>query len=232
MPRVLLIICWSTAAAFSSACTSAPIRLHDANTAAVAVISLPEQLEVASVNGREVEGTSGLLKKGDTTLEVAPGRYEILAFYRELWERGDQHDVLRSDPALFVVEAGAGGHYRLDYARPRDRGAAQALAANFTGWVEDLATGERMPSRSSGLQFRQGVIPAVTFDDTLVPTAADGGSGQVVAPLSSPVTRADDAKTPPGDSPDGEWLSLMQGWWNEASAAERRAFLRWLGEQH
>ncbi|HUG97796.1 MAG TPA: DUF2057 family protein [Gammaproteobacteria bacterium] len=231
MTRVLLIICCCTAAAFGAACTSAPVRLHDADAAAVAVISLPEQLEVASINGLEVEGVSGLLKKGDTTLEVAPGRYEVLVFYRELWQRGDHHDVLRSDPALFVVEAGAGGHYRLDYARPRDFGAAQALAADFTGWVEDLATGDRMPSRSSGLQFRQGVIPAVTFDDTLVPTAAGGGNGQVVAPLSSPVTRAGDGHAPPTASPEDEWLSLMQGWWNQASAAERRAFLHWLGEQ-
>lgn len=231
MTRVLLIICCCTAAAYTTACTSAPIRLHDAGAAGMAVISLPEQLEVASINGLEVEGASGLLKKGDTTLEVAPGRYEVLAFYRELWERGDHHDVLRSNPALFVVEAGAGGHYRLDFARPRDLGAAQALAADFRGWVEDLATGERMPSRSSGLRFRQGVIPAVTFDDTLVPTAADGGNGQVVAPLPSPVTRAGDVHTTPPKSPDGEWLSLMQGWWNQASAAERRAFLHWLGEQ-
>jgi len=231
MTTILRIICCCTAAVFGAACTSAPIQLHDADAAGVAVISLPEQLEVASINGLEVEGASGLLKKGDTTLEVAPGRYEVLAFYRELWERGDQHDVLRSDPALFVIEAGAGGHYRLDYARPRDFGAAQALAADFTGWVEDLATGERMPSRASGLQFRQGGIPAVTFDGTLVPSAAAGGNGQRVPPLSSPSNSAGDAQPPPPESPDGEWLSLMQGWWNQASAAERRAFLRWLGEQ-
>src|SRR5690606_33814855 len=104
MTKILRIICCCTAAVFGAACTSAPIQLHDADAAGVAVISLPEQLEVASINGLEVEGASGLLKKGDTTLEVAPGRYEVLAFYRELWERGDQHDVLRSDPALFVIE--------------------------------------------------------------------------------------------------------------------------------
>ena len=236
-----------------AACVSAPIQLQD-GPGATAVIILPEQLEIATVNGLEIASAGGLLAKGDTTLEVSPGRYEVLAFYRELWERGDHHDMLRSDPALFVVDAEAGGRYRLDYARPATAAEARELADNFQGWVENLETGARTPSLDSGLQFRRGLIPAATFDSTLVPSAASGGSRQRVAPLAQPADAAEatavaaaqrvaatpaEASLPASQSieapvvplDDGDWLALMKGWWNEANAEERREFLRWVGER-
>lgn len=231
--------------ALAAGCASAPVTLHDTEVppAAVATIVLPEQLEVASVNGQEIAGASGMLTRGEKTLEVAPGRYEVLAFYRELWEWGDQHEVLRSDPALFIVDATAAGRYRIDYERPADVTAARRLAADFGGWVEDLSSGRRAASVDSGLQFRRGLVPAVTFDDTLVPSADVGGGTQQVAPLPNggasasagsfampaPAGAAQEADAATG--PEGSWLELMQGWWHQASSEERRAFLRWLAEQ-
>lgn len=211
---VLLVIFLATAAA----CATPPIPLHGGlgSDGASASIVLPEQLEIVTVNGLEIEGARGLLSKGDTTLEVSPGRYEVVAFYRELWEHGDQHDMLRSDPALFVVDAAAGGRYRLDYARPASMAEARALAAEFQGWVEAAATGARTSSVDSGLRFRRGLVAAATFDETLVPAAPAVGSGQHVAPLAAS---------------DEDWLALMKSWWGEASAEERREFLRWIGDR-
>jgi uncharacterized protein YccT (UPF0319 family) len=241
------------AAAALVGCAADPVTLHDAQVpqAAVATIVLPEQLEVATVNGREIEGASGMLTRGDKILELAPGRYELVVFYRELWEWGDHHEVLRSDPALFIVDAAAGGRYRLDYERPGNVGSARELAADFTGWVENLATGERTAAQESGLQFRRGLVPALTFDDTLVPAAERSANGQMVPPLPSsdaPAAVAGAAAlaapaavpaspVPPGAAPvaapmpEGSWLDLMKSFWSEASSEERRAFLRWLAEQ-
>jgi uncharacterized protein YccT (UPF0319 family) len=239
-------------------CASAPIQLHDqpGGEGATALIILPEQIEVATVNGLEISGAGGLLRRGDTTLEVAPGRYELVAYYRELWEKGDHHDMFRSDPALFIVEAEAGHRYRLDYTRPANLPEAEALAKDFRGWVEDLETGARTPSQDSGLQFRKGLIPAATFDSTLVPSAGTGGARQSVAPLASPADAApvpsatvasspqpaSATPAPPADlrqantaaagNPEAEdWLALMKTWWSEASKDERREFLRWVSER-
>jgi uncharacterized protein YccT (UPF0319 family) len=234
---------WSgglAAAVLSTACSTEPLRLHDVHgeaTTEFAVISLPEELEVASVNGVEIEGANGLWSKGDKTLEVAPGRYELLAYYREIWQRGDHHDVLRSDPARFYIEAQAGGRYRIDYPRPANFEAAQRLAAEFAGWTEDLASGERSDSLPSGLGFRRGLIASATGDDTLVPVAGRAGRHQPVAPLpDSPDVLRDEASAthsapPMAPARESEWLLLMQGWWSQASAAERREFLRWLSTQ-
>jgi uncharacterized protein len=262
MSRQFSKICFIVVATFVAGCTTAPVQLHDGKAAAtgeVAVIVLPEELEISTVNGLEITGASGLLTKGDKTIEVAPGRYEVLAYYRELWVRGDQQDMLRSDPALFTVDAAAGRRYRLEYTRPGTFAEAEALAANFEGWVEDQATGTRTPSRESGMQFRRGLVPAATFDASLVPVAATRSGQQAVPPLpvsagvtasasTAPVALPQHAVTgsarlpamapeeaveasgqPP--SADGDWLPLMKSWWSEASSAERREFLRWVGEQ-
>ena len=240
-------------------CAAPTIPLHDpaADAGPPARIVLPEQLEVVTVNGLAIEGPRGMMGKGETVLEVSPGRYEVLAFYRELWERGDHHDVLRSDPAVFVVDAAAGRSYRLDYSRPATVAQARALAEDFIGWVEDVASGERTPSKASGLQFRRGIVAAATFDNTLVAVAPASGTRQAVAPLptsdqgstaQAPAIVASAQQpapvlTGPAGAPlediapvtepqgDEDWLTLMKSWWSEASAEERREFLRWVSER-
>jgi len=119
--------------------------------------------------------------------------------------------------------------------------------------VEDLDTGKRTASQDSDLEFRKGLIPAVTFDDTLVRSAGDSSGAQIVQPLPSAAAAttatvaasasAPAAAIPPGASStveappassatpaEKDWLALMKGWWNQASPDERREFLRWLGE--
>lgn len=230
-----------------AACSSARIRLYDGAPRPpeqVAVVSMPEALEVARVNGVEVKGASGMLHGGDKVLELAPGRYELLIFYREVWEQAGEHDVLRSDPALFVIDAQAGHHYRVAYAEPKRYDRAQALAADFSGWVEDQADGSKSTSQPSGLKFRSGVLAAVSSSNELVADTSAGGQTQVaVAPLPVPVASASADRSEPNKPaataalPDkdaakaSDWSGLMRAWWKQATPEERREFLRWVAEQ-
>lgn len=245
MSRISCLLWLAISTGVLSGCASKPIVLHDSQLAPadIATIGMPEQLEVASVNGKEVAGGSGMMSRGDRILEVAPGRYEILVFYRELWEQGVQHEVLRSDPALFVVEARAGGRYRLDYDRPADLEAARELANDFSGWSEELSSGRRTASTDSGMQFRRGLVAAMSFDDTLVASADTPQGNQEVEPLPATGSRAaagasrsesplvseqETQSTPPREA---DSLDLMKEWWQEASSETRRAFLQWLAER-
>lgn len=246
MSRFFFWLAGVAAAAMFSACAPSSIRLYEGPGAGVqeARITLPEQLEVLSVNGAEVKGASGLLTKGDKTLAVAPGRYELLVYYREVWELGSEHDVLRSDPALFVVDARPSGRYRIDYARPRRYEDAQRLAKAFSGWVVDGGSGARTPSQDSKLSFREGWVAAFTGDNSLVETSTRNDGSQVVEPLATAVlagsgsdaapSGADATLHVPSDASrqaDAEWLPMMKAWWAQASTEERREFLRWVGEQ-
>lgn len=239
--RFALLAC-AAASLLLSACASSDIRLYDgpqkpANE--IARISMPEQLEVASINGKNVPGAEGLVSKGDKHLEVAPGRYQLLVFYREGWNLQAEGDILKSDPALFTIDAQAGHQYRIDYQHPNDYAGAKALAADFKGWVTDQTTGGRTASQDSGLKFNRGLMAQMAGRDELVPVAAaaaDGSGAQVVEPLA-PAGAVAAATTSPTAAVTGnadktaQWLDLMKGWWQQASTDERREFLKWIGEK-
>jgi uncharacterized protein YccT (UPF0319 family) len=232
---------------FLAGCAGSKLPLYDGakqSVAQIATLTMPEQIDVARLNGVEVKGASGLWTHGDKVLELAPGRYEVLAYYREVWNLGDEHDVLRSDPALFVLDARAGKRYRLEYQRPVGYQDAQRLAAHFSGALVDEATGTRTPSQPSGVRFPTGVIAQVSGSSELISDKGGerGGGAQVVAPLEDAVALPAAAvaprpalASPSVDAPSplrrDDWLALMQAWWKQANPEERRAFLRWLGEQ-
>jgi uncharacterized protein YccT (UPF0319 family) len=243
----ILKVVTATALLFLAACSGAKLPLYDGakqSVAQIATLTMPEQIDVARLNGVEVKGASGLWTHGDKVLELAPGRYEVLAYYREVWNLGDEHDVLRSDPVLFVLDARAGKRYRLEYQRPTGYQDAQRLAAHFGGSLVDEATGTRTPSQPSGVRFPTGVIAQVSGSNELVSdTGGDrGGGAQVVAPLEDtaalPVAGVAPRPVPAAPAVGAasaarrdDWLPLMQAWWKQASPEERHAFLRWLGEQ-
>ena len=237
-----------------SACAQRPIQLYDGKPAGTAVISMPEQLEVEQVNGKAVRGAKGMFTRGDKNLDVAaPGRYELLVFYREVLNPQGEHEVVKSDPELFVVDAVAGHSYRLDYERPSTTAEARQLAKAFKGWVEDQNTGTRTASADSGLAFDRSAAAAIQPGSKLISEAEQkSGSKQVIAPLevpatatpaasvAVPVTAPTPAVTPtpavvavpaPAWSADAsERLPLLKAWWKQASPEERKLALRWVGD--
>ncbi|MGH8445203.1 MAG: DUF2057 family protein [Solimonas sp.] len=283
----------ATALLSLAACATPNVRLYDGpakSAGEVAVITMPEQLEVSSINSVEVPSAQGMWNRGDKRLEVVPGRYEALVFYREVWNPSGESDVVRSkNPALFVIDAQAGHEYRLGYERPGSANDAKALAQNFHGYFVDKNTGKRTASQESGVKFADGFVAQLMGDKTLVPATDKGSNGsfsvQSVLPMpidgSKPVPVAPlpdaavssvatsgatpsvvkaapvSASPPPAVAPvaaipvapvvaavpapsvpqaskpasgDRDWLSLMKGWWKQASVDERRSFLRWVGD--
>ncbi|MFT4045910.1 MAG: DUF2057 family protein [Solimonas sp.] len=233
-----------------AACAGPDVRLYEGASrpaAEIAVVTMPEQLEVATINGVEVPAAQGMWNRGDKRLEVLPGRYEVLVFYREVWQASGESDVLRSkSPALFVIDAQAGHQYRIDYAHPGTYDDAKKLVQDFRGWSEDRTTGVRTASVSSGLKFGgglAGVFAPATGNTTLVQDAAkfkDGVVTQTIQPLqAAPSASAPEPAAAPVVAPlpptasagqDRDWVNLMKGWWKQAGAQEHRDFLRWVGD--
>src|SRR3546814_11660796 len=80
----------------------------------------------------------------------------MLVFYRESWDSGSDQDVLRSDPALFTIDAQAAHQYRIDYERPSRYDDARKLSRDFKAWWVDRASGVKTASTDSGLKFDDG----------------------------------------------------------------------------
>lgn len=209
-----------------AACQSASV-LHlyegpELPDSAVLTVHIPEQLEVLAINGRAMERGYSLFTTS-RELKLVPGEYRIEAYYKELWETSvESHDVYRSDPVTFVVDGQAGERYELSYEAPANAEESKRLAENFSGWAENLTTGERRPTTGSKLS-RPGLFGSLGGSSTEASTA--------VAPIdsSTPAARPEPA-SPSNNSADTSYLDLLKAYWSQASSDERREFLRWIAE--
>lgn len=209
----------------------------------VLTVRIPSDLEVLTINGQEVEGVNSFFSSGFKDLKLTPGRYEILAYYKRLWDlNADNHEVLRSDPARFTVNGNAGEFYRLTFDRPEDVEQARLLVEDFSGRVENVATGENLPSEPSGLVLERGLLAPLTG------TKVEQASSQAVAPRNGGGTEkpafAEPAKVTtvaPADQPaaspaptssptaaGASYLDTLKAQWNQATPQERREFLQWI----
>lgn len=220
----LIIIIASTVWLLAACQSSAVVHLYDGpqlQDSAVVTVQVPEQLEVLAINGRAMERGYSLFSP-ILELKLAPGEYRIEAYYKELWETSaDSHDVYRSEPVTFVVNGQAGERYQLSYRAPANADEVKRLAANFSGWSENLSTGERRATTESGLS-RPSVLSSLTGRSNSTAVAA-------APPADTVLTTA--APAPVVSSSDTSYLDILKAYWSQANGEERREFLRWIGEQ-
>ena len=87
---LLRIATFTLVSLFLSACARSPVvQLYDGparSDSSIVTVRVPSELEVFTINGEEVEGVNTFFSTEYKDLKVAPGRYEILAYYKELWQ--------------------------------------------------------------------------------------------------------------------------------------------------
>lgn len=186
-------------------------------TSELLIVSVPETLELMSINGQSPDGLGKRLISGDQQLQLLPGSYQLVAFYKDVWTPvgASTHEVVRSQPVIFDLQGAAGSQFALEYLLPQNYPEASALAGDFHGWSRNLASGEKQPSRASGLSR-----PSL-FNRTAEPAA--------VAPLAAPAA-ASTAAQPAAVAAESTYLELLKAYWSQASQDERRTFLRWVAE--
>lgn len=228
----------AAAAFLLTACSRSPVvQLYEGAKqpdSQVLTIRVPSDLEVFTINGSEVDGVNTFFNTDHKDLKVSPGRYEILAYYKRLWDLdADSHEVMKSDPALFVVDGEAGEFYRLDFERPQNVTQARALEEDFSGWVENMNSGEKTPSQASGLVLNRGFLAPITGTEVetkgasaVQPKAVNSVTPAAAAPATGNA-QADDGESGGGQA---SYLDTLKAQWNQATQEERRQFLQWISQ--
>lgn len=228
----------AAAAFLLTACSRSPVvQLYEGAKqpdSQVLTIRVPSDLEVFTINGSEVDGVNTFFNTDHKDLKVSPGRYEILAYYKRLWDLdADSHEVMKSDPALFVVDGEAGEFYRLDFERPQNVTQARALEEDFSGWVENMNSGEKTPSQASGLVLNRGFLAPITGTEVetkgasaVAPKAVNSVTPAAAAPATGNA-QADDGESGGGQA---SYLDTLKAQWNQATQEERRQFLQWISQ--
>ena len=195
-----------------TACASSPdIKLYegaDLTAEQLLLVDVPMELEIVVINERRVEGINKLFNLGDRTLHLQPGEYRIIAYYKNLFELpGNNHEVVKSAPVMYRIKGAAGSRYRLSFDEPADVDEARKMAKDFSGYSLNLATAEQRPTEASGMVLNQGFLS--------IQSAPEAASFSTVAPESDT---------------DLSHMDLLKASWQNATAEERRAFLRWIAE--
>ena len=232
----------AAAAFLLTACSHSPVvQLYEGAKqpdSQVLTIRVPSDLEVFTINGSEVDGVNTFFNTDHKDLKVTPGRYEILAYYKRLWDLdADNHEVMKSDPALFVVDGEAGEFYRLDFERPQNVTQARALEDDFSGWVENMNSGEKTPSQASGLVLNRGFLAPITGTEveTKGATAVQpkAKAAEAVTPAPAAPAESGTANGSEGGASAGSqasYLDTLKAQWNQATQEERRQFLQWISQ--
>ena len=207
-----------------TACSTSPVvKLYDGADRPVGellTVRVPVELEILSINDRRIEGASTLFAYGHRDLQLLPGQYRIVAYYKNLFQlNADQHEIVKSDPALFTVNGNAGEVVALAFEKPADVDAAREMAKHFDGWTENLSSGERIASTPSGLILNQGFIGLAS-----TPAAAETASTASVAPEQPAASSSAESIV------TTDVLDALKTHWQQASPEERREFLLWMSQ--
>ena len=226
----------AAAAFLLTACSRSPVvQLYEGAKqpdSQVLTIRVPSDLEVFTINGSEVDGVNTFFNTDHKDLKVTPGRYEILAYYKRRWDLdADSHEVMKSYPALFVVDGKAGEFYRLDFERPQNVTQARALEEDFSGWVENMNSGEKTPSQASGLVLNRGFLAPITGAEveTKGANAVQPKAAEAVTPAPA-APKAGSSESGASASGQASYLDTLKAQWNQATQEERRQFLQWISQ--
>jgi len=191
-----------------SACASSVSRVetwqgNPPEASQAAVLKAPGEIQVKSVNGREV--TNYLLEDLALDYALLPGKNEVVFTYKTIWanpgivENGESKVfVVESEPQVVRFEAQPNEVYRFDFKKPRRRAEAEAM----------------MPGFRASLLDSSGQVVTVS------------GKWEPPRPTRAPLPQR--SYTPADDA--GSALEQLKAIWGTASEEEKRAFLRWAFE--
>ena len=227
LPLRLLTV--TLCALFLAACARSPVvQLYDGPAKAdsqVLTVKVPSEIEVFTINGKELEGVNTFFATDFKELKLAPGRYEILAYYKELWQLDvDNHEIVKTNPANFIIDGKAGDQWQLGFDKPQNVEEASAMEDSFSGWASNTETGEKVAAKESDLILNRGFLAPITGEEV---TTATSNS---IAPQNAAGANAANAQKSTSVAPGASYLDTLKAQWKQATQQERREFLQWISE--
>lgn len=230
---LILLMCCGLLAA----CSSTPIKLYpgaEKPASKIATLKIPVEIEILTLNGKKISASHTLLGTGDQQLQLLPGSYDLLVYYKNIWKTGaDSHKTVRSQPVTFHLKLAAGHSYQMAFHKPTNTQKSENFIQQFSPWVVDEKTGNRTNSQTANVKFSDSFFSQLVGATALVKTGKQDAAGnQIIAPLNSaPVQPTTSTASKPTKPSQSSYLDMLKAQWNLASKAEKRAFLQWIGGQ-
>ncbi|WP_105258247.1 DUF2057 domain-containing protein [Pseudoalteromonas sp. T1lg88] len=160
-------------------------------------------------------------------LELAPGSYRLKLKYSDLYESGfDDHEVIESEPFWVTLAVEAGQDYEVTF----DRAATVAGAKLF---AQSPIVRLRAEGRQLEVPMPKATAPSVVAPSTIAPsTAAPALTAPTLMPANIAPAPAVSTKSAPAVAPvpqaggNVSAAAMLEFWWQQATPAQRQAFLQ------
>lgn len=197
---------------FLSACGGTKaVRLYDPNTVQpeeVVRVHIPLDIAVQTVDGKKNGGFSNILAIKEKELQLAPGEYEIVVRYSDLWDYDDSHfEKFRSREIVLNFKAEAGQTYQMTHPKISSIREAKKFELNPDIWIEEKET----RAKASTLQTGEDESEKIVEDSD---------------------TAESDSVTDAGAPPNETEASSPGENWDDMSAEEKEKFQEWLEERN
>ncbi|MEI5639915.1 MULTISPECIES: DUF2057 domain-containing protein [unclassified Pseudoalteromonas] len=175
-----------------------------------AQLNFPEEIIPLQVGEKTIEH-SFFSKVREVQLE--PGQYQVKMRYSDLYEVGyDDHEIIESEPFWATVTISQQGQYHIEFNRPNNVVAAKTFAEQpliqLQAPDESLATSLVVSKTAPQMSNTQ-------------PTTSPATAAQLTTMASEPSQSMPAAPT--AAHPDV--VAMLQYWWQQATPAQRKAFL-------
>ncbi|MFZ5699443.1 MAG: DUF2057 family protein [Pseudomonadota bacterium] len=183
----------------------------------LATLVLPISLDLQMVDGFVYPGFKNMFRRGDIQVRILPGEREIAVLYNQLYTlSADDHEIVKSQIVVLRFVAEPGKTYRATHEQFRNVEAARAGVRNFVVKIED-AQGANQVIGARQIQKNWRGEETITTRKDLVSTNA-----AIAAVPAAPTTPATDTVNA---------VEVLKFTWQNASAAQRAAFMEWVQAQ-
>lgn len=198
----------------------------------LATLVLPESLDIEMLDGIVYPGFKSMFRKGELELRVLPGEREVAVKYNQLFNvTADMHEVVKSKILVLTFVAEPGKRYRAQHAKFRNVDEARAGTKNFVVTVIDEQGVNRVTAASQVQKNWKGESTTTSRKDLVNPEAVVAVVPPAVAATAA-VTVSTLTTVPANPQPAAggglNAVELLKFTWQNASAADRAAFLEWV----
>lgn len=230
MNRIALLLLCSLV--FTACASGRHHKLYEGDPAQAAHIDSFETVLIKYIDNEDM-GVGFIGQKH--VYDIQAGQHTLLVEYSDIFDvDADNHEKVVSRPVKITFVAEAGKRYQVQHEPQKRLNHAKSFAEKPDFRVVELPGGTRVPvtvelSRPreflAGLKFEN--TPTYEFASDKVHAAAPAGAA-VVAGAAGVAAAAPAGQAAPGT--EAPHLKMLQYSWQNASAAERDAFLKWIGK--
>lgn len=225
--KIFLALALATVAAFAQARGPAfAVPDADKERTDLATLVLPESLDIEMVDGIVYPGFRNMFRKGDIEVRILPGEREVAVKYNQLFQiTADMHEIVKSKIIVLNFVAEPGKRYRATHEKFRNVDAARAGTKNFVVKVEDEQGVNRVTAAGQVQKNWKGETTTTTRKDLVNPDVAMASAAPAPVVAVPAAGSAPVAAAPAGGL---NAVELLKFTWQNASAADRAAFLEWV----